>query len=91
MKRLLLIFLIITLFLLSSCEQKVKNENGTKVQYIEMNACYRPYSSAQELADDADSVFIGKVTKISFQVLDLVTALPHTKDTKENDLTLYTI
>ena len=63
----------------------------TVVQYLEMEASYRPYFSAKGLIEEADAVFIGKVTKISFQVLDLTTALPPTEETMDRHLSLHTI
>lgn len=91
MKKLPYVLLILTMLMLSACGQNAQIENNTETQYIKMNALYRSYSNAQELVEDADAVFVGKVTKISFQVLDKATALLPTEETSDDNLALHTI
>lgn len=68
-----------------------EDEEITDIEYFTMESSYRHFFNAQELVDEADVVFLGKVTGISFQVFDISTALPPTKDTRKDDLFLFTI
>ena len=88
MKKILCLLLMLIIFSLSAC----KHGDVTKeVQYSYMEALYRPFKNVQELVESADIVYIGKVTGISFQMLDLTTALPPTKDTEDRHIKLHTI
>ena len=61
------------------------------VNYSEMEASYGVLQDAKKLTKTASVVVIGKVTDISFQVLDITTALPPTEKTEDRNRWLHTI
>ena len=72
------------------------NSTGTpdaveEVAYVSSEAFYCPYLTAQDLVEDASLVVIGKVTGISFQMLDTRTSLPPTEKTERADRRIHTI
>lgn len=86
MKKCMLILMSIGLIVLSSCSNKEK-----EVHYRTMKADWPTYSNVQELVDKANIVFTGRITGISFDVLDLETGLPATEETEIRHRDLYTI
>lgn len=68
-------------------------ENGELPEglYTLISADWHIYSGAKDLIDNADLVFIGKITDIDFQVLDWSSALPVSDDTPDFSRRLYTI
>ena len=96
MKKAFLLVSVLALNILLSCSDKNKDDSGNseysgEVTYSTMSADWTIYGSAQELVEDANTVFIGKVTGISFQVLNSMVALPPTEETEERNYELYTI
>jgi len=86
---------------LSACKDTSVQNNGSanegapvEVRYSVLEACYASYRNAQEMIDGRGLydtvVFTGKVTGISFQVLDLTTALPPTEKTEQENRRLNT-
>jgi len=63
----------------------------SEANYISTEANYRSYANSQELVEDADIVLIGKVTGISFQMLDMKTGQPPTERTERVDRRIHTI
>jgi len=61
-----------------------------QVTYNVTQGDWPQYKNAAEVVGKADLVFEGKVTGISFQVLDMTTGLPPTSDTEEWHRCLYT-
>ena len=61
------------------------------VSYNSIHGDWPQYKNASEVVGKADLVFEGKVTGISFQVLDMRTSLPPTRDTEEWNRSIYTI
>ena len=59
--------------------------------YVLTTSDWPLYSSAKDLIDNADLVFIGKITGIDFEVLDSSTALPVSENTPNYARQLYTI
>lgn len=59
--------------------------------YSKISADWPIYSDAKNLTDNADLVFIGKITDIDFEVLDTSNALPVSESTPEHRRELYTI
>ena len=59
--------------------------------YVFASADWQIYDSAEALVENADLVFIGKITDIDFQVLDLSNALPVSEKTPDYNRQLYTI
>jgi len=70
---------------------QIDNTKWPEGPYSEMCFDWPMYKSAKSLIDHADLVFIGKVTDISFQVLDMRTAQPVTETTPNSDRMLHTI
>ena len=64
---------------------------NSNISYSHMNADWPAYSSADELVDTADAVFLGKVTDISFAVLDMTNGMPATESTDLTARELYTL
>lgn len=71
----------------NSCYSAIP-ENGT---YAKRTADWEIYNNAKELISAADLVFIGKITGIEFQILDITNALPVSESTAESDKELYTV
>ena len=59
--------------------------------YVITTSDWPLYSSAKDLINNADLVFIGKITGIDFDVLDSSTALPVSENTPNYARQLYTI
>ena len=59
--------------------------------YVLTTSDWPLYSSAKDLIDNADLVFIGKITGIDFEVLDSSNALPVSETTPHYARQLYTI
>ena len=98
MKKLLCVSLLLIVVILPSCRDNSETSGhsaigntSTEARYAMMEACYSSYQSAQELVESADIVYVGKVTGISFRVLDATTALPPTEKTEERHRGLNTI
>ena len=68
-----------------------ENTQDNEVKYSSMSADWPMYSNSQELIDSANVVYIGKVTDISFHVLDATNATPATDATPVRHRELYTI
>jgi len=70
------------------------NQGGgasSPVTYNPIRGDWPEYKNASEVVEKADLVFEGKVTGISFQVLDARTSLPPTSDTEEWNRSLHTV
>ncbi|MCL2816891.1 MAG: hypothetical protein FWD39_00700 [Clostridiales bacterium] len=68
------------------------NGNNEEIKYAEMSADWPIYSDARELLKEwGNLVFIGKVTGISFAVLDITTGLAPTEATEDRNRRLYTL
>jgi len=81
MKRLLSIVFIFSVIVLSSCVKREDinesaSENSKAVQYGYVEASWPSYETPKALINAANTVIVGKVTGISFQVLDMKTTLP---------------
>jgi len=87
MKNSLCLLSTLVFVLLSACGINAKEE----VKYSIMNASWPVYEDAQELVENAKLVFVGKVKKISFQVLDRTTVQPPTDKTEDTDRKFYTM
>lgn len=59
--------------------------------YAKRTADWEIYNDAKELVSASDIVFIGKITNIEFQILDITNALPISESTATSDKELYTI
>lgn len=59
--------------------------------YVRRIADWHIYDSADNLIDDADIVFTGKIVDIEFQVLDITNSLPASESTPDYAKELYTI
>lgn len=59
--------------------------------YTCRKADWEVYNDAEKLISAADIVFIGKITGIEFQVLDITNGLPPSESTPEQERELYTI
>lgn len=68
-----------------------ETEGNEKVPYLSMSADWPVYFSSEELIEQADIVFTGKVTEISFAVLDSTNGLPVTTSTEKHNRNLYTL
>jgi hypothetical protein len=101
MKKLTSVLFALFIFLtLSSCgnnETAEGKNTTTEVKFFELEALFRPYRDAQEIIELRNNdvwemvIFVGKVTDISFQVLDLKTGAPPTEKTEERYRFLNTI
>lgn len=63
----------------------------TDVQYKNLYVDWLAYSDTDKLIDAGNIVVLGKVTGISFQMLDTQTAFPPTENSNAEDCFLYTI
>lgn len=68
-----------------------ESDENSEVAYLTMSADWPVYSSANELIEQADIVFTGKVTKITFAILDSTNGLPVTSETNKQHRNLYTL
>lgn len=62
-----------------------------KVVYKSMSVDWPVYEDVEELVEAGNIILLGRVTDISFQVLDDRTGQPPSEETKETDRSLYTI
>jgi|GEM_PF-760706 len=97
MKKLLSLLLILTIIVLCACnrtpanrytvtdfyDESINKDAYKEVNYFSSNASYYPFKSAEELTIAADIVIIGRVTDISFEVLDIETGFPPTEETNK--------
>ena len=72
-------------------ENSTNIANSETVNYVLGSASYRPYSTARELTENADTVIVGKVTGISFTVIDIATGLLPAEDSVDVNRWLCTI
>lgn len=101
-----LVLLVVAVLILASCSsgQNPSNENplvadtdmngssvAHEVDYNTMSADWPIYKDVTELTEAADAILLGKVTGISFQVLDDRTAQPPSDETEEWSRSLNTI
>ena len=99
----ILVLLVFCVLLLSSCTENGKyaiapegaensvSENSLKDDnYSYMHADWTVYNSPKELVDSAHTIFIAKVTGISFKMLDCTTGLSPSKNTKDWHIELRT-
>lgn len=63
----------------------------TDVRYSYISKDWAVYESVDALTEAGDSILLGKVTGISFQVLDMTTAQPPTEDSAAENCILNTI
>ncbi|MCL2508204.1 MAG: hypothetical protein FWF05_03405 [Oscillospiraceae bacterium] len=63
----------------------------TEVLYGNISSMWYPHKNAEELVESADAVIIGKVSGISFQILDATTGMPPDEKTEERHRRLWTI
>ena len=87
MKKIILTWVVLTMFILSSCANGNTTNSGgfsstETVEYASLNSDWPVYKNAEELVERAELVFIGSVTGISFKMLDSVTGLPPDEDTE---------
>ena len=75
----------------STHEHSNSSDPEYNVTYNYVSADYPAYKNAEELITSADMVLIGKVTGLSFQMLDSATGLPPTEKTEERHKELCTI
>lgn len=100
MKKIIIaVMCILFCFSLVSCsehDETIDNSKNNIVEfpegpYVRRSADWNIYSSAADLTDESDLVFIGRVTDVEFQVLDMTTALPVSEKTENFAKELYTI
>ena len=104
--KIILVILVIVIFTLTSCssnenpisDNKSLVDLDTEGKQIEEKAVYTSsiadwpiYEDVEELMEAGNVILLGKVTDISFQVLDSRTGQPPSEDTQEVDRSLYTI
>jgi len=88
MKKLLSMFLVFIMAILSSCINK-ETTDGTKpettgpIEYGSIQADWDVYKNANDITEFANTVYIGKVNGISFRIEDPRTGQPPAKDAKE--------
>ena len=102
MKKVLVALFITGIVFLTSCSVAKKDnvENivadvggltADEVGYVTMESSYKIYRDAKELGERADLALLGRVTDISFQILDMKTGHPPTEKTEERDAQLHTM
>ncbi len=74
-----------------SVSSSVNSISENNITYNCSYSDYYVYENPEELISAADIVLTGKVTDISFKMLDYVTALPPTEETEERYIKLCTI
>ena len=67
------------------------DRENPNISYSYMRASWPIYSCSEELIDAADAVFLGKVTDISFAVLNVTNGMPATESTDLTARELYTL
>ncbi len=97
MKKLIIVFLTVML-VASACTARNDNKNHTeptldeaKVEYLSIFADWPVYENAEELTNAGAVIVLGKVKSVSFQVLDIATSLPPTKESETDRCCLHTI
>jgi len=95
MKKFVSMLLVLCVVILSSCSNKAKTGsdvsiNTESISYGSIESDWTIFPSAQELVDESQLVFTGKVTDISFQMLDGTTGYAPTEKTEEINNQLYT-
>lgn len=106
MKAKYLLIFILAAILLSGCsgETDVQNDSSLgagqetgftqeemNVQYIDVSADWPAYANVSALIKEANVVVVGKVTGISFQILDLKNGGAPTEDSEQRNCSLCTI
>ena len=94
-KKMLFFVFILGTFTLSACKTNGNKDSdeshSTNNLYGSIEAEWPTYSDAHALAEKSNVVFTGKIIGIDFQMLNIKTAEPATKDTEIKDAMLYTI
>lgn len=75
----------------SSAVQDSASSVEKEVRYIELSADWPAYKGSDELMKAATVVVLGKVTGVSFQILDMKTGLPPTEDSEQSYCLLHAI
>lgn len=106
MKAKSLFVFILAVILLSGCSGKTDVQNDSSlgtgqetgstpeemdVQYIDVSADWPAYANASALIKEANVVVVGKVTGISFQILDLKNGGAPTESSEQRNCSLCTI
>ena len=93
MKKLICFVLLFCLLVLSACSSTPAAVESTPVtaKYIGQQGSYFVYRNAKKWFEDADIIFLGKVTDISFALHDYTTGMPITKETKNEYKDFYTL
>lgn len=95
-----IVYFLLIAVLLSGCSAdneslskdfSVNNISEYNVTYNYSFSDYPVYENTKELVSASDIVLTGRVTDVSFKMLDYTTALPPTEETEERDITLCTI
>ncbi|MBD5116646.1 MAG: hypothetical protein HDT48_03905 [Ruminococcaceae bacterium] len=96
----LIILFLMTAALLSGCstdseslskDLSANSISENNVTYNYSVSDYPVYKKTEELISASDIVLTGRVTDVSFKMLDYKTALPPTEESEEGDITLCTI
>lgn len=74
-----------------SVSSSVNSISENNITYNYSHSDYYVYENPEELISAADIVLTGRVTDISFKMLDYKTALPPTEESEESNITLCTI
>ncbi|MBE6639321.1 MAG: hypothetical protein E7616_07720 [Ruminococcaceae bacterium] len=98
-KIIIILFCILFCISFTSCSNEIEDtsiEENDAIRlpegpYVRRSAEWSIYSDAADLVNESDLVFIGKVTNIEFQVLDMTNALPVSETTEDFAKELYTI
>ena len=100
MKKLLCILLGSTIVVLSACSKNsvkindpatIQENDSIIVNYVISETSYRSYNTAQELIESADIAIVGRVSGISFEVLDITSGHPPDEKSKMENYQLFTI
>lgn len=101
----LLVFILAAVMLLSGCSEKSSIQKDStssevpdsvssvekEVRYVELSADWPAYDNANALIKAANVVVLGKVTGVSFQILDMKTGFPPTEDSEQRYCCLHAI
>lgn len=74
-----------------SVSSSVNSISENNITYNYSHSDYYVYENPEELISAADIVLTGRVTDVSFKMLDYKTALPPTEESEESNITLCTI
>ena len=91
MKNLFLTILMAVIMMGVLCSCNNGNGGNGKIKYGKMSGDWPYYSEARELLEDGNLVFTGKITGISFAVLDKKTALIPNGETEDYNRALCTL